>query len=81
MLQRIKNLVRALVCKTQAKASKKVTQTPPQPLRKFATMRPTNQVANVGGTDHPVYHAHGSKQAHVLMGTTFVPLSVFKTRR
>jgi hypothetical protein len=73
----VRNLVRRLF-KTAQPTLQPRTVAVPQIMQ---NMQSTNLTANVGGTDYPVYHLHGSpKLAYIFSGNTFVPLSLFKAK-
>jgi hypothetical protein len=77
ILTRIRNLIHEI-------ATRETTTPKPAPqavVREFSGMRQTNQTANIGGNDYPVYLERGSNQPHALMSPTlFVPLRVFNKR-
>jgi hypothetical protein len=78
MFERIKRLVKDWLCKWLCKSQPATPAVTPVAVPE---MQPTNLTVNVGGTDYPVYHLHGSRKLpYIFSGNTFVPLSVFKRR-
>ena len=89
ILERIKRLVREIVCKS---ASAQVAKSAPAPKHVanvrvpvpevHAHMHPTSETITIGGVVYPVYHERGLRnRPHIKAGNTFISVGVFKVKR